>query len=66
MKQAYKNVDTALQNAVSFINKKNGTCDISAISQYVSKLPANVSLGWGSAGAPSCQGQKCAYRAGEC
>lgn len=50
MKQAYKNVDTTLQNAVSSINKKNGTCDISAISQYVSKLPANVLLGWGSAG----------------
>ena len=65
MKQAYKNVDTALQNAVSSTNKKNGTCDTSAISQHVSKLPANALLGWGSAGIPSCQGQKCAYGAGE-
>lgn len=42
MRQAGKNVDTALQNAVSSINKKNRTCDISAISQYISKLPANM------------------------
>lgn len=42
MRQAGKNVDTALQNAVSSINKKNRTCDISAISQYISKLPDNM------------------------
>lgn len=52
MKQAYKNVDTTLQNAVSSINKENGTCDISAVSQYISKWPANILLGWGSASAP--------------
>jgi len=66
MKQAYKNVDTILQNAVSSINKKNGTCDISAISQCVSKSPANALLGWRSVGAPSRQGQKHTYSAGEC
>lgn len=57
MKQAYKNVDTTLQNAVRSANKKNGTCSISAVSQHFSKLPAN-------AGTPLCQGQKCACSAG--
>lgn len=33
MKQADKNVDTALQNALSSVGKKNRACDVSAISQ---------------------------------
>lgn len=33
MKQANKNVDTALQNALSSVGKKNRVCDVSAISQ---------------------------------
>lgn len=32
MKQVYKNVDTTLQKADSSTNRKNGACDISAIS----------------------------------
>lgn len=56
MRQADKNVDTALQKAVSSINKKNRTCDISAISQYISKLPANK-LSSGSKALPHVKGR---------
>lgn len=43
MKQADKNVDPALQNALSSVGK-NRVCDVSAISQYVSNSPAKVLL----------------------
>lgn len=58
IKQAYKTCTSCVAEGINSPSKKNGTCDISALSQHVHWLPANDLLGWGAASAPSWQGQK--------